>query len=411
MSIAITIAKRIAFNKQQSFSRFIIRLSVAATALSVAAMIITLAFVNGFQKTVSEKVFSFWGHIRVQHFQNAKSLISEESPIEKNDTVTAIIKQQSGFKKVQAFATKSAVVEKNREIEGVLFKGVENDYDSTQFKQFLKQGRWLQFSDSNYSKEIIISQPIAKNLQLQVNDTLRINFISSDAGIANASRKLVVVGIFNTGIEEYDKVFAIGDIRLIQRLNNWQPNQIGGYEIFINNYNTMDTFNAHLSDNLPTEWLSRTIKETYPNIFDWLGVQDTNKYVVFVVMGVVAIINLITCLLILVLERTRMVGILKAIGSSDFEVQKIFLYYASLISLAGIVIGLITGVGLCLLQQQTHLIHLDESLYYVAYAPINLIWWQVVFVCVATAFVCFLALIIPTIIIKKMQPVKAIQFR
>ncbi len=411
MSIAITIAKRIAFNKQQSFSRFIIRLSVAATALSVAAMIITLAFVNGFQKTVSEKVFSFWGHVRVQHFQNARSLISEETPINKNDTVVRIITQQNGFKKVQAFATKSAVIEKNKEIEGVLFKGVEANYDSTQFKTFLKQGRWLQFTDSNYSKEIIVSQPIAKTLQIAVNDTIRINFVSSNAGIANASRKLVVVGIFNTGIEEYDKVFAIGDIRLIQRLNNWQPNQIGGYEIFINNYHQMDKFSSGLSDNLPTEWLSRTIKETYSNIFDWLGVQDTNKYVVFAVMGVVAVINLITCLLILVLERTRMVGILKALGTNNWQVQQIFLYYASLISLSGIGIGFVVGVGLCLLQQQTHFIHLDESLYYVPYAPIDIIWWHVVLVCLATAFVCFLALLIPTIIVKKIQPVKAIQFR
>ncbi len=374
-------------------------------------MIITLAFVNGFQKSVSEKVFSFWGHVRVQHFQTAKSLISEESPIFKNDTVINIIKHQQGFKSVQIFATKSAVIEKNKEIEGILFKGVEADYDSLQFAQFIKQGRWLHFNDSSYSKEIIISQPIAKILQLQVGDTLRINFVSSDVGVANASRRLVVVGVFNTGVEEYDKVFAIGDLKLIQRLNNWQSNQIGGYEIFINDATKMAAFSAGLSDSLPTEWLSRTIKEVYPNIFDWLGVQDTNKYVVFIVMGIVAIINLITCLLILVLERTRMVGVLKALGTNNWEIQKIFLYYASLISLAGIGIGLISGVGLCLLEQKTHFIHMDEALYYVSYAPIDIIWWQVILVCAAAAAVCFLALIIPTLIVKKIQPVKAIQFR
>lgn len=411
MSIAITIAKRIAFNKQQSFSRFIIRLSIAATALSVAAMIITLAFVNGFQQSVSEKVFSFWGHVRVQHYENAKNLISEETPIDKNDTVVRIIQQQPYYRSVQAFATKSAVVEKNKEIEGVLFKGVEADYDSVTFSQFLKQGRWLHFGDSSYAKEIIISQPVAKALQIAVNDTVRINFVSSNTSIANASRKLVVVGIFNTGIEEYDKIFAIGDLRLIQRLNNWQPNQIGGYEILMSDYTKMNAFNTTLKDQLPTEWLSRTIKETYPNIFDWLNIQDTNKYVVFVIMGIVAIINLVTCLLILVLERTRMIGILKAIGATDGIIQEIFLYYASFISLAGIGLGLIVGVGLCLLQQYTHLIHMDEALYYVAYAPIHIIWWQVAVVCVVAAVVCFLALIIPTLIVKNIKPVKAIQFR
>ncbi len=411
MSIAITIAKRIAFNKQQSFSRFIIRLSIVATALSVAAMIITLAFVNGFQQSVSEKVFSFWGHVRVQHYENAKNLISEETPIDKNDTVVRIISQQPNYRSVQAFATKSAVVEKNKEIEGILFKGVEANYDSVTFSQFLKQGRWLRFGDSSYAKEIIISQPIAKALQIAVNDTVRINFVSSNTSIANASRKLVVVGIFNTGIEEYDKIFALGDLRLIQRLNNWQPNQIGGYEILMSDYSTMNAFNTQLKDQLPTEWLSRTIKETYPNIFDWLNIQDTNKYVVFIIMGIVAIINLVTCLLILVLERTRMIGILKAIGATDGTIQEIFLYYASFISLAGIGLGLVVGVGLCLLQQATHIIHMDEALYYVAYAPIHIIWWQVAVVCVVAAVVCFLALIIPTLIVKNIKPVKAIQFR
>jgi len=411
LSIAITIAKRIAFNQQQSFSRFIIRLSIAATALSVATMIMTLAFVNGFEKTVSEKVFSFWGHVRVQHYENAKNLISEETPIEKNDSVVRIISQQPYFKTVQAFATKSAVLEKNKEIEGILFKGVEANYDSVTFRQFLKQGRWLRFGDSSYAKEIIVSQPVAKALQIAVNDTIRIHFVSQDAGVANASRKLVVVGIFNTGIEEYDKIFAVGDLRLIQRLNNWQPNQIGGYEILMSDYSKMNAFNAQLKDQLPTEWLSRTIKETYPNIFDWLNVQDTNKYVVFIIMGIVAIINLVTCLLILVLERTRMIGILKAIGATNTTIQEIFLYYASFISLAGIGTGLVVGVGLCLLQQATHIIHMDETLYYVAYAPIHIIWWQVAAVCVVAAVVCFLALIIPTLIVKNIKPVKAIQFR
>jgi lipoprotein-releasing system permease protein len=411
LSIAITIAKRIAFNKQQSFSRFIIRLSIAATALSVAAMIMTLAFVNGFEKTVSEKVFSFWGHIRVQHYENAKNLISEETPIDKNDTVLRIISQQPFFKSVQAFATKSAVLEKNKEIEGVLFKGVEANYDSVTFRQFLKQGRWLHLGDSSYAKEIIVSMPMAKALQIAVNDTISIHFISQDASSANATRKLVVVGIFNTGIEEYDKIFAVGDLRLIQRLNNWQPNQIGGYEILMSDYSKMNAFNAQLKDQLPTEWLSRTIKETYPNIFDWLNVQDTNKYVVFIIMGIVAIINLVTCLLILVLERTRMIGILKAIGATNTTIQEIFLYYASFISLAGIGLGLVIGVGLCLLQQTTHFIHMDEALYYVPYAPIHIIWWQVAMVCLVAAVVCFLSLIIPTLIVKNIKPVKAIQFR
>ena len=374
-------------------------------------MITTLAFVNGFQEEVSEKVFSFWGHIHVQHLEASKSLVAEETPITKNDTILQIIKQQAGVQHIAAFATKSAVVEKNKAIEGTLIKGIESNYDSTQLIPFITQGHWINFNDSNYSKEILVSQPIANSLQLKVNDTVRIHFIATKEGETSTYRKLIVAGIYKTGIEEYDKLFVIADIRLLQRLNRWQPNQIGGYEIFIDDYKKMDAINAALLEKLPPEWVSRSTKEIYPNIFDWLSIQDVNRNVVFIIMSIVAIINLITCLLVLVLERTKMVGILKAIGSNNWQIQQIFLYNASIITITGIGIGMLTGLGLCLLQQFTHFISLDESSYYVSYAPIKIIWWQVALVCFGTGVVCFLALIIPTIIIKKLSPVKAIQFR
>ena len=409
MNFAFDIAKRIAFNKQRSFSRFIIRLSTAATALSVMAMIITLSFVNGFQQTISQKVFSFWGHIRVQHFEAGKALVAEESPITKNDSVQQIIQQQKGVQRVAIFATKSAVLEKKKEIEGVLFKGIDGHYDSTQLHQFIKQGRWLRFDDSLYSKEILISVPIANELQLKVNDTLNIYFISSNGN--NSRRKLLVAGLFKTGIEEYDKLFAIGDIRLIQRINDWQPDQIGGYEVFVNDYKQMDSINYQLADKLPNVWAGKTIQEVYPNIFDWLNIQDVNRNVIFAVMAIVAIINLITCLLILVLERTRMIGIFKAVGATDGTIQKIFLYHASLIALVGIGIGFVAGIGICLLQQYFGFIKLDEANYYVAVAPIQIIWWQVILICVVTAVVCFISLIITTMLVRKIKTVKAIEFR
>lgn len=373
-------------------------------------MIITLSFVNGFQQTVSQKVFSFWGHIRVQHYEEGKVLVAEESPILKNDTVEAIIKQQKGIAQIQVFATKSAVLEKNKEIEGILFKGVDPAYDSLRLKQFIKEGRWLQFNDSNYNKEIIVSAPIANSLKLHVSDTVRITFISQDLGKITY-RKLLVVGIYKTGIEEYDKLFAIGDIRLIRRINDWQPNEIGGYELFVNDYTKMDTINAQLWDKLPNIWISKTIRDVYPNIFDWLNIQDVNRNVIFIVMAIVAVINLITCLLILVLERTSMVGILKAIGANDWNIQKIFLYHASFITITGIGIGLILGLLVCFLQQQFGFIRLDETNYYVSTAPIQIIWWQIAAICVSTTLVCFVSLILPTFLVKNINPVKSIQFR
>ncbi len=373
-------------------------------------MIITLAFVNGFQSSISEKVFGFWGHIRVQKYEPNKSLVAEETPINKNDTIESLLKNEPGIEKVQTFSTKSAVLEKNKEIEGVLLKGIEKEYDSSQLKKYLKEGRWLEFDDSLYSKELLVSVPLAATLKIVLNDTITVYFISSIDG-SRTYRKLKVVGIYKTGIEEYDKLFVIGDLRLISRVSGWAAGQTGGYEIFVNDYTQIDSINNRISEKLPVEWMSRSIREVYPNIFDWLNIQNVNRNVIFIVMSLVAIINLITCLLILILERTRMVGILKAIGANNGTIQKIFLYHATVITITGIGIGFLLGIGICLLEKYTGFIKLDEASYYVSSAPIQIIWWQVAAVCFATAIVCYLSLIIPTWIIKKVNPVKAIQFR
>jgi lipoprotein-releasing system permease protein len=410
MQLATFLARRIAFNKQRSFSRFIIRLATAATAVSVAAMIITLAFVNGFQYQVSNKIFNFWGHLRVQEYEPDKAMIAEETPWPPNDTTLQRLHLLPQVKQVQAFATKSAVVEKNKEIEGVLFKGVESNYDFNNLKSFLKQGSFPKLNDTSYSKDMLLPEPVANELQIKLNDSVNVYFINRQQGKASV-RRLRVCGIFKTGIDEYDKIFAIGDLRLLRQVYGWEHNEIGGYEIFLNDYKKMDTVNSLLYDALPQAWISRTIKQIYPNIFDWLQIQDVNRNVIFTVMAIVAIINLITCLLILILERTRMTGILKALGCRDWTIQKIFLYNANMIATRGILIGFIIGVGICLLQQQTGFIKMNEAAYYVSEAPVYIVWWEVIVVCVATLLVCFLALLIPTWLVKTIRPVKAIQFR
>jgi lipoprotein-releasing system permease protein len=412
LNVAVFIARRIAFNSHQSFSRFIIRLAVTATAVSVAAMILTLAFVNGFQETVSQKVFSFWGHVRLQQYEPNKSLVAEESPLKKNDTIINELKKLPEIETIQSFATKSAVLQQQSNIEGILFKGVEQTYNFAHLKKFLLQGNWPSFTDTLYSRDIAISESIAEQLQIKLHDTIKIHFIDA-AGGKSSFRRLRISGIYKTGIEEYDNLFAIGDLRLIQRLNHWDKEEIGGYEIFLHDYKTMDSVNESIrnSDLVPLNWTSKTVKEVYPNIFDWLGIQDVNRNVIFIVMAAVAIINLVTCLLILVLERTRMVGILKAIGSSDATIQKIFLFNATYITLIGAGAGFLIGIGLCILQQRTGFITLNESAYYVSVAPVKIIWWQVVAVCAGTIIVCFVSLILPTLLVKSVQPVKAIQFR
>ena len=410
LNIAAFIAKRIAFNPQRTFSRFIIRLSIVATVISVAVMILTLAFSSGFQQTISNKVFSFFGHIRVQDYNALQVSIAEEIPIQKNDSIPDLVNHNKHIRKVQAFATKNAILKTSETIEGALFKGVEKDYDFSNLQGFLTAGRWVNFPDSGYSNEINLSESMAKELKLKVNDQVLIFFIQPD-GEAPRPRKLTVAGIFKTGIEEYDKLFAIGDLKLIQRLNNWNADQVGGYEIFLDDFNAMDEVSADIVTWLPVGMTSQTIREIFPSIFDWLGLQNQTIAIVLVIMIVIALLNLITCLLILVLERIRMVGLLKALGARNFTIQEIFLYQGSIIMLTGLVVGNIIGLAVSWLQQRYGFITLPEESYYISKAAVNIVWWQIIALNLGTFFICFVVLLLPTLIVSRVQPVKTIQFR
>ena len=243
-----------------------------------------------------------------------------------------------------------------------------------------------------------------------MDDTIHVYFINNNNS-GTVRRSLKVVGIYKTGLEEYDNQFVLTDINLIRRVNNWGNDKIGGYEITLKDYSQMDTIKTSLNNLLPSLWVARSIREVYPNIFDWLNVQDLNRNIVIIIMTIVSIINLITCLFILILERNKMIGILKSIGANNMEIQKIFLYNALYISLIGIAIGMFMGLGICFVQQHWGLVKLPEDFYAVSRIEVDVIWWQVLLIAVGTMVVCFLSLIIPTFFIRYIDPIKSLRFK
>ncbi|MFN5422470.1 MAG: ABC transporter permease [bacterium] len=410
LNLPLHIAKRLATGKKKAFSSFIMRISIIATTISVAAMIVSLSFINGFQKVVAEKVFGFWGHVRIQHYEPVKSVMAEESPITKDVDTEKKLKAESNVSSISPFATRSAILNANGTLEGILLKGVSGDYPFKKIQRFLLRGKWPSLADSNKRNEIVLSAYTADQLSIDTGKYLLIYFIQ-DQGELPRTRKLKVSGIYKTGIDVYDKVYAIGDLRLIQQLNSWDTNQIGGYELDLVNKAMMEETASSIFNYLPTGWNAITLKDLSPEIFDWLSLQNTNKYILIIVMTIVAIINLITCLIILLLERTGMIALLKSLGAKDGMIQKIFIYYGGWIAGLGISAGTIIGLALCYLQQYGEFIRLNEEAYYVRTAPVEINYLQVLMVAGGTFLISLLILILPSLISRKINPSKALRFK
>ena len=323
--------------KQSGFSGFIIKIAVAAIALSIAVMIVTTATVNGFQNEISRKIFNFWGHVRISGYDMNNS-IEDLTPISTQTSLYNALDSLPGVRHVQMYANKAGIVKTDTDIEGLIIKGIGADFDGPSFGHYMLEGSLPDYAGEKRSNDIVVSQTTAQRLGLKVNDNMIIYFVQEKP----LARKLNISGIYNTGLEEYDEKYALADIRHIQRLNKWEADEAGGLEVFLtnNDHDYIDEMANKIHYELTGhELYTESIKEANPNIFEWLQLQDMNESVIIGLILLVAIINMTTALLILILDRTNMIGILKALGASNFTVREIFLYNAAYIIGMGLLWG------------------------------------------------------------------------
>ena len=401
------IASRIFLKSKANFSKPIVRLGVISVALGLSVMIISVAIVTGFQKQVREKVIGFGSHIQISNFEVNSSY--EASPLNKNQPFYPFLDTIEGIRHIQVFANKAGIIKTDDQIEGVILKGVGSDYDWSFFENKITEGRHFTVTDSVKTDEVIISKSLASRLKLKLGDPLLMYFIISDE-LQPRGRKFKISGIYETGLEEFDRMYVLGDIYHIQKLNKWGDDQVGGFEVLINDFDKIEKMGELVYNYIGYKLDSQTIKQKQPQIFEWLSLQDMNVIIIIALMVMVAGITMISTLLILILEKTNMIGTLKALGTKNKSIRKIFIYNAVYIIGKGLLWGNLIALGLCMVQIKTGIFKLNQESYYVSEVPVNLQLSHFLVINSGTLIFCTLMLVIPTYIITKISPVKAIRF-
>jgi lipoprotein-releasing system permease protein len=399
------IAHRILSNDKANFSRPIVRISILSIAIGLTVMFVAIAILTGFQKQIREKVIGFGAHIQISRYDENASM--EAQPISTQQDFLPFLAKTKGIKHIQTYATKAGIIKTKDQIQGIILKGIGRDFDPSFFSNKIVQGKMITLSDTGKTNDVLLSKNLSDLLKIRLNDDLRVYFIS---GSNMLGRKFKVAGIYETGLEEFDKIYVICDIRHIQRLNNWNSNEVGGFEVTLEDFSRIDEMGKYIYKRIGFSLDAKTIKQLYPQIFDWLDLQDINVLIILILMILVAGITMISTLLILILDRTNMIGILKALGMTNAGVRKIFLIKAITIIGKGLIWGNLIGLGLCLVQQKFGLITLPQESYYVSVVPINLDLLNILVLNACTLGICFLMLIIPSFIITRISPVKAIRF-
>ena len=414
MNVEYFIAKKLftAKEKNNSYTKPILRIAILAIALSVSVMLVSIMVITGFKSDISSKIIGFGSHITISSFTNNQSYENEAISI--NQHFYPSINDADGIKNISVFATKAGIIKTADEIHGVVLKGVSSDYDWTFLQDNLVDGDVLMLDDSIASNDVLISEGVSKLLGLNVSDNFVMYFVQNPP----TARKFKIKGIYNTAMVDLDNLYVFGDIQHIQKLNSWGSDSVGGFEISINEFDQLEMITDRLYNQITItdsgesfmHLNTENIKERNEEIFDWLDLQDMNAAVILILMIIVGVVNMITALLILILERTRLIGILKALGATNWSIRKVFLYSALNIILKGLLLGNVIAFSFAFLQKTFSIIELNPEIYYMSTVPIHFNLSDILMLNIGTIIICYLILILPSFIITRITPIKAIRF-
>jgi lipoprotein-releasing system permease protein len=404
-SFPLFISSRIQLRNGGTFSSLIAGIATGSVAMGVAVFLVSILIFNGFKKVIQDKIFSNAAHIQVIKYDLNNSY--EESPISLNSTFYQKASTLPNIEQIRPYAHKSALMKAEEEVMGVVLKGINQAFDTLKFSPYLTEGHFIQFPDSSNSSQIIISKLAAKKLKLQLGQDIILYFIQNPP----RARKLTIVGIYETELEEFDNLIVLGDLRLVQRLNEWDEDQVGGFEVMVKDLDKLDKTSQFLEEELDFDLTYRLITEKYAQYFEWFIMLNRNMVIFLTIILFVALFNVISVMLILIMERTSMIGTLKALGASDGQIQQLFIFMGFKITFKGLIIGNLLGLGLGFLQNRFHLIPLDPATYYMNTVPILFNFTEIILINLLVLILVSIILTIPTLIISNIQPIKAIKFQ
>lgn len=413
MNLELFIARKIHFSKEgnRQVTPPAVRIAIVGVALGLAVMILSVAIVIGFKKEVRNKVIGFGSHIQITNFDNNSSY--ETTPIAVSDSLLQALREFPGIKHIEGYATKMGILKTDSDFQGVVLKGIDTDYDWSFFRNNLKEGELLTIDPKKTSTDVIISKYLSDLLGLKLGDSILTYFVQEDV----RARKLNIAGIYETGFMDYDKLFVLADIKQIRRLNGWEKDEVSGLELLVDDYDKLDQVAEDLYFNLVEKqdrhgntYFTRSIKEMNPMIFNWLDVLDVNVVVILILIFAVAGFTMISGLLIIILERTNMIGILKALGENNVSIRKIFLYISFFLIGKGMLWGNVVGIAICLIQSHFRIIKLDPSIYYLDAVPIDLSIVSLILLNIGTLCASMLMMLGPSYLITKIDPAKSIRF-